>query len=174
MSVECMQVINIHALLPVATLQSPIYLFSGVPVGSQVQNQQKFFDPDDGSQSATTVGGFSAFSIHRWQDRWLDIRSVAAIELEVIQFSLVQMSLCRQCSITNMLVRWTNSSVGGQSFFLNKCDFISDAKVLLWWRKWIENYCLNSVINTLRERTSFLCCVLLLLLSELEASHKLL
>lgn len=67
-----------------ANLQSPIYLLSGVPVGSQVQNQQKFFDPDDGSQSATTVGGFPSFSIHRWQDRWLDVRSVAEIELEVI------------------------------------------------------------------------------------------
>lgn len=59
------QVINGHALLPTAILQSSICVLSGVPVGSQVQNQQKFFDPDDSSQSATTVGSFPSFGIHR-------------------------------------------------------------------------------------------------------------
>lgn len=136
-----------------AILQSLIYFLSGLPVGSQVQNQQKFFDPDDSSQSATAVGSFPSFGIHRWQDRWLDVRNVAEFGLEVIQLSLVQMNLCKQCSTPNVvLVRWAHSSVGGQSFFLNKCDLIADAKLLLLWRKLIETYFQNLVINTIRHK----------------------
>lgn len=49
--------------------------------------------------------------------------------------------------------------VGGQTFFLGKYDLKSDASVLLWWRKWIESCSLNSVIDTLRSRTSFIFCI---------------
>lgn len=148
------QVINGHALLPTAILQSSICVLSGVPVGSQVQNQQKFFDPDDSSQSATTVGSFPSFGIHRWGDRWLVL-----LKLDwKLASSLLSRWVCAGDAAVETLCledEQINSSmqvVEGQVVF---CLFFK-AKMFLWFSEWIESYFLNSVISTLRSRTSFL------------------